>query len=93
MISIGKFSKLTGINTKTLIWYDSIGILKPVYVNEESGYRYYSEDSVFDLIQIKYLQSLNFSINEIKNISEDVLKIKSMNWIKRYLIFVIILTP
>ena len=65
MYSIGKFSKLTGLSTKTLIWYDNIGLFKPDFVNEENGYRYYSVDSIKRLANIQFLQSLDFSINEI----------------------------
>lgn len=35
MYSIGQFSHLTGITTKALIWYDKIGVLKPIKINEE----------------------------------------------------------
>ncbi len=76
MFSIGKFSKLTGVSKKTLIWYDNIGLLKPEYVNEENGYRYYDTDSVKKLANIQYLQSLDFSINEIMNLTEKVISYK-----------------
>ena len=46
MLGIGKFSKLSGLSNKTLIWYDQVGLLKPDYVNPDNGYRYYSEQSL-----------------------------------------------
>lgn len=73
MYSIGQFSHLTGITTKALIWYDKIGVLKPIKINEENGYRYYDESSLQRVFQIKYLQSLDFTIDEIKRLSQDVL--------------------
>ena len=76
MYSIGKFSKLTGLSTKTLIWYDNIGLFKPDFVNEENGYRYYSVDSIKRLANIQFLQSLDFSINEIMNLTESVISNK-----------------
>ncbi len=76
MYSIGQFSRLTGITTKTLIWYDKIGVLNPVKINKENGYRYYDASSFQRVFQIKYLQSLDFSINEIKNLSKEVLDSK-----------------
>lgn len=76
MYSIGKFSKLTGLSTKTLIWYDNIGLLKPDFVNEENGYRYYTADSIKRLANIQFLQSLDFSINEIMNLTESVISNK-----------------
>lgn len=76
MYSIGKFSKLTGVSTKALIWYDNIGLLKPDFVNEENGYRYYTADSIKKLANIQYFQSLDFTINEIMNLSEEVISNK-----------------
>ena len=38
--SIQELSRLSGVTTRTLRWYDQIGLLKPSRV-AESGYRYY----------------------------------------------------
>lgn len=42
LLSIKEFGKLTNIHPKSLRYYDSIGILKPIWVDPDSGYRYYS---------------------------------------------------
>ncbi|TDX96666.1 UNVERIFIED_CONTAM: MerR-like DNA binding protein [Lysinibacillus xylanilyticus] len=42
MLSIGEFSKICGVSTKTLRYYDEIGLINPDEINAESGYRYYS---------------------------------------------------
>ena len=76
MYSIGRFSKIMGISTKTLIWYDNIGLLKPDFVNEENGYRYYTADSIKKLANIQYFQSLDFSIDEIMHMSKSVIENK-----------------
>ncbi len=83
MYSIGKFSKLTGVSSKTLIWYDNIGLLKPDFVNNENGYRYYTADSIKRLANIQYLQSLDFTINEIKNLTNDVISNKILHLRKK----------
>jgi len=41
MIKIGDFSKLAHVSIKTLHHYDDLGLLKPVHVDRNSGYRYY----------------------------------------------------
>ena len=76
MYSIGRFSKMMGISTKPLIWYDNIGLLKPDFVNEENGYRYYTADSIKKLANIQYFQSLDFSIDEIMHMSKSVITSK-----------------
>ncbi len=40
--SIQELSHLSGVTTRTLRWYDQIGLLKPSRV-AESGYRYYGK--------------------------------------------------
>lgn len=53
LLSIGELSKITGVHIKALRYYDSLGILKPTYVDPDSGYRYYSfcQKAVVDAIQ------------------------------------------
>lgn len=46
MYKIGEFSKMTGLTTQTLRYYDSEKILSPTYKNEENGYRYYSAEDI-----------------------------------------------
>ncbi len=46
LLSIGEFSILSGLSIKSLRYYDRIGILKPIYIDNESSYRYYSRDQV-----------------------------------------------
>ena len=40
--SIQQLSRLSGVTTRTLRWYDEIGLLKPGRV-APSGYRYYGQ--------------------------------------------------
>lgn len=41
LLTIGQFAAMHGINKKTLMWYDEIGLLKPAAINPENGYRCY----------------------------------------------------
>ena len=43
--SIQELSRLSGVTTRTLCWYDQIVLLKPSRV-AESGYRYYGRAEV-----------------------------------------------
>lgn len=70
-LSISAFSKLSGIVRKNLIYYDDIGILKPVFV-KENGYRYYSYDQLNEVTIIMALKDLDVPLKEIKNYMENV---------------------
>lgn len=80
LYKIGLFSQMNRITIKTLRYYDDIGLLKPAYVDETSGYRYYSSTQLPKLHRISALRNMEFSIDEIKQIfagaKEEALLIK-----------------
>ena len=55
--SIQEMSKLAGVTTRALRWYDKIGLLKPSRT-AESGYRYYGPAEVDRLQDILYYRAL-----------------------------------
>ncbi|MFJ8519661.1 MerR family transcriptional regulator [Lysinibacillus xylanilyticus] len=70
MLSIGEFSKICGVSTKTLRYYDEIGLINPDETNSESGYRYYSIEQLKRMLYINRLKSYHFSLEEIKTMLE-----------------------
>lgn len=67
MLKIGEFSKLAKTTIKTLRYYDEIGLLKPVFV-DDNGYRYYQIEQLNVLLKIVSLRSLDMSLMDIKEI-------------------------
>ncbi len=63
--SIGELSDLFNINTQTLRYYDSIGLFSPNKRDEETGYRYYLFNQLYELASIRYLRRLDYSIKNI----------------------------
>lgn len=68
LIKIGDFSKLNHVSIPTLRLYDELGILKPIFVDDKTNYRYYSINQNARLDMIQYMKELNISLNEIKDI-------------------------
>ena len=68
MLSIGEFSNICKVSTKTLRYYAEIGLLTPSEVNPENGYRYYSVDQLEKMLFINRLKAYSFSLEEIKEI-------------------------
>lgn len=66
MLSIGEFSNICKVSTKTLRYYDEIGLLKPSEINPENGYRYYAIEQLERMLFINRLKSYSFSLDEIK---------------------------
>ncbi|MDQ0201574.1 MerR family transcriptional regulator [Neobacillus ginsengisoli] len=65
--TVQKLGKLAGISTRTLRYYDEIGILKPARINS-SGYRIYGQAEVDRLQQILFYRELGVSLNSIRDI-------------------------
>lgn len=78
-LTIGQFAAFHGINKKTLMWYDEIGLFQPAFINPENGYRFYNYHQSALLETILLLRELGVSIDEIqhfiKNRSAESLKI------------------
>ena len=68
MFSIGVFSKINKVTTKTLRYYEDIGLLKPGYVDEVTKYRYYTTEQLPKLHEIITLKQMGLSLNEIKEV-------------------------
>ena len=65
-----KLSKMAGVSTRTLRYYDEIGILKPAKINS-SGYRIYSQREVDKLQQILFYRELGVALESVKDIISD----------------------
>ena len=79
MYKIGELSALCRIPVKTLRFYDSEGILAPVYIDNFTGYRYYSASQLSDCYKIVKLKELGFTLAEIRSfISADPGKMQEL---------------
>ncbi|WHY01744.1 MerR family transcriptional regulator [Neobacillus sp. DY30] len=65
--TIQKLANLAGVSTRTLRYYDEIGILKPARINS-SGYRIYGQAEVNTLQQILFYRELGVGLDSIKDI-------------------------
>jgi len=68
MYRIGQFAKMSSMSVKQLRYLDEKGILTPKYRNKENNYRYYKPDQLDQLIIIKTLRDLGFSLENVVRI-------------------------
>jgi len=71
LLSIGEISKLTGAGIKALRYYDRINILKPAYIDHDSGYRYYSFNQVNLIYLIMFCVELGIPLKELPDFIKD----------------------
>ena len=74
MYKIKEFSIRCGVSIDTLKYYDSIDLFKPLYVDQESQYRYYDAKQIHTINRIQILKQSHFSLTEIKNIIDQRIK-------------------
>lgn len=71
MYTIGRFSQINRITTKTLRHYDEIGLLKPEYVDKFTGYRYYTTEQLPKLHKILSLKQMGLALQDIKEVIDN----------------------
>lgn len=65
--NIRELSNIAGVSTRTLRYYDEIGLLKPSYI-KESGVRCYGEKEISLLQQILFYKERGFELKQIQQI-------------------------
>lgn len=78
---IGEISKLYGIGTDSLRYYEELGILHPR--RDSNGYRMYSISDIRTLNILRELRSIGFSMQEIKEHLQDFNVEKTLSLFRR----------
>ncbi len=65
---IGEFAQLAGVTTKTLRFYDEIGILRPSSVDARTGYRHYLPKQLEELASILALKNLGVPLAQVREL-------------------------
>lgn len=79
MFLIGEFSKIARVSRRMLYYYEEEELLAPAYIDERTGYRYYSASQIPRLNRILALKKLGLTLRQIqrlldKNISTDEIR-------------------
>ncbi|MEM7033322.1 MAG: MerR family transcriptional regulator [Chloroflexota bacterium] len=71
MFKIGEFSQIAQVSDNLLRHYDAIDLLKPIHIDEWTGYRYYSASQLPQLNRILALKDLGLSLDEARQVLAD----------------------
>ncbi len=66
-MNIGEASKASGVSTKMIRYYESIGLINSP-LRTESGYRVYSENEIHALRFISQARDLGFSVDQMNSL-------------------------
>ncbi len=67
LLLIGEVARITGFSTKTLRYYEEVGLVRPAS-RTEAGYRLYGEPEVARLEFIKQAKRIGLTLKEIKEL-------------------------
>lgn len=81
LFQIGDVAKMFQLSVSSLRHYESLGLLKPEYIDKTTGYRYYGFRQFEILNTIRYLRVLDMPLPEII----DFLKNKDVELIQKKL--------
>lgn len=68
--SVGEAAKAVHTTSETLRHYDRIRLVKPSKKDEQTNYRYYTEQDIVRLNTVRALQLMDLSLQEIKKVLE-----------------------
>jgi effector-binding domain-containing protein len=83
MFKIGDFSKFSHVSVRALRLYDQMGLLKPLHVDQSTGYRYYSVAQLPTLNRIVAFKELGFSLEQISQLLQDHVSLTEMRGMLR----------
>ena len=70
LIPIGKMAKANNVSIATLRQYDEMGLIKPVFFDPQTNYRYYDVNQTSRLDLIRYMRDMGMSIKDISLLLE-----------------------
>ena len=68
MYKIGEFSILSKTTIKTLRYYEEEELLRPCFVDSNTGYRFYETSQISEISKIVLLREVGLSIKEINSL-------------------------
>jgi effector-binding domain-containing protein len=71
LVPIGRFSAICRLSQKALRLYDEMGLLRPAWVDPDSGYRYYALAQAIEAERIRLLRSLEVPLEDVAEFLRD----------------------
>lgn len=78
LFTIGEIAKAVGITRKTILGYETKGLIKPDKKDGNTGNRYYTIDTFTLIRTIRVFQNFGLSLDEIREYFDDTTDLKPM---------------
>ncbi|WP_405145112.1 MerR family transcriptional regulator [Sphaerisporangium sp. NBC_01403] len=83
MFNIGEFARHGRVSVRMLRHYDAIGLLRPVHVDQATGYRSYEARQLARLNRIVALKDLGFTLQQVRSILDDKVNVEELRGMLR----------
>ena len=71
MYGIGTVARLAQVSVRTLRYYDELGLLRPIWTDPDTGYRWYAPDQLQRLHRIMALRDLGVALADIGRLLDE----------------------
>lgn len=78
MLSIGDLARHTGLSVRMLRHYHELGVVTPVRVDEDTGYRWYSASQIGRVDALVALKELGFTLAQCREILEELVSAEEL---------------
>jgi DNA-binding transcriptional MerR regulator len=68
LFAIGAFATMTRLSIKALRLYDELGILQPLHIDPQSGYRFYGVDQLSSARMIRKMRDMDMPLATIRQV-------------------------
>ncbi|GAA0993294.1 MerR family transcriptional regulator [Acrocarpospora macrocephala] len=83
MFSIGDFARIGRVSIRMLRHYDTVGLLRPAWVDPATGYRYYQAAQLSRLNRLIALKDLGFTLQQVAGVLDDKLSVDELHGMLR----------
>jgi len=83
MFSIGDFARHGRVSVRMLRHYDAIGLLRPAYVDQVTGYRSYDARQLSRLNRVVALKELGFTLQQVQAILDEKVGVEELRGMLR----------
>ncbi len=83
MFKIGEFARIAQVSVRMLRHYDKLGLVKPGYIDQATGYRYYALDQLPRLHRLLALKDLGLSLEQVMRLLDEDVSISELRGMLR----------
>lgn len=86
MLRIGDLARRAGVSVRTLRYYDELGLVRPIWVDPDTGYRWYETSQIGRINRVVALKELGFTLDQCRDMLDEQItvdELRGMLWLRQ----------